>query len=146
MCCACNRRDSSPPKHTAQQKDGLLSDGWATTPSIASSGDLKTMVVSHLTAVSDSSNEPSKSGVVDFGRGADAATWRMRQLQFEARALGREQVESLGRDLSAIASRAAEIAAGGEAYSVGARELCSRLADELPRKVQLLMTLAQRED
>jgi hypothetical protein len=104
------------------------------------------MALSHLTTVADSGGEPSKSGVVDFGRGADAATWRMRQLQFEARALGREQLEALARDLSSLAARAAEICAGGEAYPVGARELASRLADELPRKSQLLMALAQRDD
>lgn len=105
------------------------------------------MAISHLTTVPDSGAEPGKSGVVDMGRGGgDVAAWRMRQLQFEARALGREQVEGLARDLGAIATRAAEIAAGGDAYPVGARELCSRLADELPRKVQLLLTLARRED
>jgi hypothetical protein len=105
------------------------------------------MAISHLTTVPDSGAEPGKSGVVDMGRGGgDVAAWRMRQLQFEARALGREQVEGLARDLGAMATRAAEIAAGGDAYPVGARELCSRLADELPRKVQLLLTLARRED
>jgi len=106
------------------------------------------MAISHLTTVTDSGVEPGKSGVVDMGRGGggDVAAWRMRQLQFEARALGREQVEGLARDLGAMATRAAEIAGGGDAYPVGARELCSRLADELPRKVQLLLTLARRED
>ena len=104
------------------------------------------MALSHLTTVAEGSGEPTKSGVVDFGRGADAATWRMRQLQFEARALGREQLETLARDLSSLATRAAEISAGGEAYPVGARELASRLADELPRKAQLLLSLARRED
>jgi len=105
------------------------------------------MAISHLTTVPDSGAEPGKSGVVDMGRGGgDVAAWRMRQLQFEARALGREQVEGLARDLGAIATRATEIAGGGDAYPVGARELCSRLADELPRKVQLLLTLARRED
>jgi hypothetical protein len=105
------------------------------------------MAISHLTTVPDSGAEPGKSGVVDMGRGGgDVAAWRMRQLQFEARALGREQVEGLARDLGTIATRAAEIAGGGDAYPVGARELCSRLADELPRKVQLLLTLARRED
>jgi hypothetical protein len=104
------------------------------------------MAISHLTTVPDSGAEPAKGGLVDIGRGGDVAAWRMRQLQFEARALGREQVEGLARDLGGIATRAAEIAGGGDAYPVGARELCSRLADELPRKVQLLLTLARRED
>ncbi len=110
------------------------------------------MVVSHLTTVSDNGDEPSKGGVVDIGRGGgdrgggDGTAWRMRQLQFEARALGREQLEGLARDLGALATRAAEIAGGGDAYPVGARELASRLADELPRKAQLMLSLARRED
>lgn len=105
------------------------------------------MALTHLSTVSDLAAEPAKGGVVDMGRGGgDAAAWRMRQLQFEARALGREQIEALARDLGALATRAAEVAGGGDAYPVGARELCSRLADELPRKVQLLLTLARRED
>ncbi|HEY1426640.1 MAG TPA: hypothetical protein VGF50_08215 [Caulobacteraceae bacterium] len=99
-----------------------------------------------MSTVSDHGAEPSKTGVVDIGRGGDSTTWRMRQLQFEARALGREQIEALARDLGAIATRAGEVAAGGDAYPVGARELCSRLADELPARVQLLLTLARRED
>jgi len=104
------------------------------------------MAASHLTTVSDNSSESSKAGVVDIARGADAAAWRMRQLQFEARALGREQIEALARDLGAIATRAAEIAGGGEVYPVGARDIAKRMAEDLPRKVQLLLTLAQRED
>jgi hypothetical protein len=105
------------------------------------------MAPSHLTTVPDNGPEPSKGGVVDIGRGGgDVAAWRMRQLQFEARALGREQVEGLARDLGALATRAAEIAGGGDAYPVGARELCTRLADDLPLKVQLLLTLARREE
>jgi hypothetical protein len=104
------------------------------------------MALTHLSTVSDNGAEPSKGEVVEIGRGGDAVTWRMRQLQFEARALGREQIEALARDLGVIATRAGEIAGGGDAYPVGARELCSRLADELPSRVQLLLTLARRED
>ena len=104
------------------------------------------MALTHLSTVSDNGPETSKSGVVEIGRGGDAAAWRMRQLQFEARALGREQIEAIARDLGAIATRAAEVAGGGDAYPVGARELCSRLADELPTRVQLLLTLARREE
>ena len=104
------------------------------------------MAVTHLTTVSDSGDEPAKGAVVDLGRGPESAAWRIQQLQHEARGMAREQVDAFARDLSAIATRAAEIAGGGDAYPVGARELCSRLADELPRKVQLLLTLARRED
>ncbi len=103
------------------------------------------MAASYLTTVPASGAEPPKGGVVDIGRGGDTTAWRIRQLQLEARALGREQVEAFARDLGALATRAAEIAAGGDAYPVGARELAGRLADDLPGKVQLLLTLARRE-
>jgi len=43
-----------------------------------------------------------------------------------------------------MAQRAAEIADGGEAYPVGARELASRIAEDLPHKAQLLTALLSR--
>jgi hypothetical protein len=104
------------------------------------------MAVTHLTTVQDSNDEPGKGAVVELGRGVDSAAWRIQQLQHEARGMAREQTEAFARDLSALASRAAEIAGGGEAYAVGARELASRLAKELPPKAQLLRTLLSRED
>ena len=104
------------------------------------------MAVSHLTTVSDNAETPPKGSVVEFGRGGpESAAWRIRQLQYEAHALAREQIESFARDLSAMAARAAEISAGGEAYAVGARDLASRLAEDLTHKAQLLLTLVSRE-
>ena len=103
------------------------------------------MALTHLTTVSDNSEDSGKGAVVELGRGPDSAAWRMRQLQHEARSLAREQLESFARDLSTLAQRSAEIAAGGEAYPVGARQMASRLADELPHKAQLLLTLLSRE-
>jgi hypothetical protein len=103
------------------------------------------MTVSHLTAVSAATDEPGKGEVVDLGRGAESVAWRMRQLQYEARGLAREQLEAFAKDLNAMAKRAADIAGGGESYPVGARELASRLAQDLPRKAQLLTTLLSRE-
>jgi hypothetical protein len=84
--------------------------------------------------------------VVDLGRGSESTAWRIRQLQFEARGLAREQIDGFARDLSALATRAAEIAGGGEAYPVGAREVASRLAEELPHKAQLLLSLLSRTE
>jgi hypothetical protein len=103
------------------------------------------MAASHLTPVPDTDDEPAKGAVVGLGRGPDSAAWRIQQLQHEARGMAREQIEAFARDLSALASRSAEIAGGGEAYPVGARELASRLAQELPPKAQLLRTLLSRE-
>jgi len=103
------------------------------------------MAVSHLTTVPDMNDEPAKGSVVELGRGAESAAWRIQQLQHEARSMAREQIEAFARDLSSMATRAAEIAGGGDAYAVGARELASRLAQELPQKAQLLRTLLSRE-
>jgi hypothetical protein len=103
------------------------------------------MAASHLIPVADTGGESPKGEVVEFGRGAETTAWRMRQLQFEARSLAREQVEALARDLAAVATRASEIADGGEAYPVGVRELCTRLAEDLPRKAQTLLTLSRRD-
>lgn len=104
------------------------------------------MAVSHLTTVSDANGEAAKGSVIDLGRGAESAAWRIRQLQHEARGMAREQIEAFARELNAMAQRAAKIAGGGDAYAVGARELASRLAKELPPKAQLLLTLLSREE
>ena len=103
------------------------------------------MAASHLTPVPDTNDEPAKGAVVEFGRGPETAAWRIQQLQHEARGMAREQIEAFARDLNTLSTRAAEIAGGGDAYAVGARELASRLAQELPQKAQLLLTLLSRE-
>ena len=104
------------------------------------------MAFTQLTTVSETESEGAKGAVVELGpRGPDSASWRMRQLQHEARSLAREQLESFARDLSALAARATEIAGGGEHYPVGARDIASRLAAELPPKSQLLLTLLSRD-
>ncbi len=46
--------------------------------------------------------------------------------------------------LIATAKMALEIADGGEVYSIGAREICRRLADELPRTVQTLQVITKK--
>ena len=97
------------------------------------------MAVSHLTA-----NEPIRGEVVDLGRTPESAARRIRQLQQEAHDLAREQIETFAQNLNAIARSAAEIAGGGEAYPVGARELASRIAEDLPHKAQLLTALLGR--
>src|SRR3569832_342230 len=59
---------------------------------------------------------------------------KIKRLQAEARALAREQVNAL----------AAEIAAGGEAYPVGARELARKLAEDTPRAIQTFEAILHR--
>jgi hypothetical protein len=98
-----------------------------------------TMTLSHFTAA-----EPTRGEIVDLGRTPESAARRIRQLQQEAHDLAREQIEAFAEDLTALARQAAQIADGGEAYPVGARELASRIAEDLPYKAQLLTALLGR--
>ncbi len=74
----------------------------------------------------------------------ETRTQRVRRLQEEARALAREQISEFEVLLIATAKMALEIADGGEVYSIGAREICRRLADELPRTVQTLQVITKK--
>ena len=74
----------------------------------------------------------------------ETRTQRVRRLQEEARALAREQISEFEVLLAATAKMALEIADGGEVYSIGAREICRRLADELPRTVQTLQVISKK--
>jgi hypothetical protein len=69
---------------------------------------------------------------------------RVKRLQMEARALAVEQVEALEKALKTAAAMAAEIAEGGDAYPVGARELAGRLAADLPLKGETLRAIVGR--
>jgi hypothetical protein len=80
----------------------------------------------------------------DLGRGPETTAQRVKRLQAEARLLAREEVERLDRGLSDLAVLAAEIAAGGDAYPAGVRELASRIASDLPQKAQGLRSLVSR--
>lgn len=103
------------------------------------------MAASHLTAVpSPPDGAPPAGEVYDLGRELETGAQRIRRLQQEARLLAREQLEAFEHDLNAIAERAAEIVAGGEVYPVGARELASRLAEDLPKKAQTLASILMR--
>ena len=99
------------------------------------------MATSHLTPVPD---EGAGASIVELGLGPESAARRIRQLQREARDLAREQTEAFARDLQSMAERAGEIAAGGEIYAVGVREVAVRLAEDLAHKAQLLSTIASR--
>lgn len=74
----------------------------------------------------------------------ESRTQRVRRLQEEARALAREQISEFELLIDATAKMALEIADGGEVYSIGAREICRRLADELPRTLQTLQVISKK--
>lgn len=85
-----------------------------------------------------------ESEVYDLMRAPESTTERVRRLQMEARALAIEQVEALEKILNDAATLADEIAKGGDAYPVGAREIASRLAEDLPAKAQTIKAIVSR--
>ena len=86
----------------------------------------------------------AESEIYDLMRAPETTSDRVRRLQMEARALAVEQVEALERVLKQAADMAREIADGGDAYPVGARELAGRLASDLPARAETLKAIVQR--
>ncbi|MFC5345990.1 hypothetical protein ACETK8_05105 [Brevundimonas staleyi] len=86
----------------------------------------------------------AESEVYDLMRGPQTTADRVKQLQAEARALAIEQVEALEKILGEAAALADEIAKGGDAYPVGAREIASRLAEDLPAKAETIKAIVAR--
>jgi hypothetical protein len=82
--------------------------------------------------------------VYDLMRTPETTSDRVRRLQMEARALAVEQVETLEKVLMQAAAMAKEIADGGDAYPVGARELAGRLASDLPARAETLKAIVSR--
>lgn len=99
----------------------------------------------NVVPVSIPNHMPSVQSLVDATTIArENRSQRVNRLQEEARSLAREQIAELEVLLDATARMASEISEGGEAYSVGAREVCRRLADELPRTLQILQMVSHR--
>lgn len=69
---------------------------------------------------------------------------KVRRLQAEAASLAREQVVSLEHALGEVARLSNEIAQGGEAYPVGARDLARRLAEDADNTVKTLEMILSR--
>ena len=101
-------------------------------------------------AVRNSSAKPdlrlvsAESEIYDLMRAPETTAGRVRRLQLEARALAVEQVEALEKVLKQAAEMAREIAEGGDAYPVGAREIASRLVVDLPIKADTIRTIVAR--
>jgi len=86
----------------------------------------------------------AESEVYDLMRPAQSPAERVRRLQAEARALALEQVEALDAALATAAALARDIADGGDAYPVGARDMAARLADDLPNRAASLRAVVNR--
>ena len=86
----------------------------------------------------------AQAEVYDLMRQPETTADRVKRLQLEARALAVEQVEALEVLLIKAADMAREIAEGGDAYPVGARELANRLASDLPSTSETLKAIVSR--
>ncbi len=82
--------------------------------------------------------------VYNLMRTPETTAERVKRLQMEARALALEEVEALERLLKEAAEKARAVADGGDAYPVGARELASRLASDLPGKAETIRSIVTK--
>ncbi|MBU1385520.1 MAG: hypothetical protein KKG14_07435 [Alphaproteobacteria bacterium] len=87
---------------------------------------------------------PGDAEIYDLMRSPETTSERVRRLQLEARALAVEQVEALERVLMEASRMAKDIADGGDAYPVGARELANRLSADLPARAETLKAIVSR--
>jgi hypothetical protein len=70
------------------------------------------------------------SNLADTAGPVETVAQKVRRLQVEAASLAREQVLTLEHALAEVTRLSMEIAEGGEAYPVGAREIARRLAED----------------
>lgn len=87
---------------------------------------------------------PGLSALYDLMQVSESRSGKVRRLQVEARALALEELGALDQLLVRTAAAASEVADGGEAYPVGARELASRLAMDLNNKAETLRMILGR--
>lgn len=92
-----------------------------------------------LTVVSDIAQTKTRDPV-----SAEPIADRVRRLQAEAREIAREHVTALEQALVAVSRLAGEIADGGEAYPVGAREVARQLIDECQGRAGTLDAILAR--
>lgn len=85
-----------------------------------------------------------EAAVYDLMRAPESTAERVKRLQAEARALALEQVEALEEVLLKASAMAREIAEGGDAYPVGARELAARLVQDLPAKAETMKAIVAK--
>lgn len=69
---------------------------------------------------------------------------RIRRLQAEAVSLAKDHIGELERALETVNELALEISEGGDAYPVGARELCRRLADDACSRAMTLNAIVHK--
>jgi hypothetical protein len=76
--------------------------------------------------------------------GAETLAERIRRLQAEAAMMAREHIEELEHKLDEVRQLSEDIAEGGSAYPVGAREVARRLVEESSMRAQTLDAIVSR--
>jgi len=76
--------------------------------------------------------------------GEETLSSRIRRLQAEARQMAREHVAVLEATLMGVVATAAEIADGGDAYPVGAREMARQLVADTEARMLSLEAIMTR--
>jgi hypothetical protein len=84
------------------------------------------------------------SSLADTAAPVETVAQKVRRLQAEAASLAREQVLALEYALAEVTRLSAEIAEGGEAYPVGAREIARRLAEDSEASAKTLEMICSR--
>jgi hypothetical protein len=69
---------------------------------------------------------------------------RVRRLQAEAKQLAKDHIHALTAAISEAEHMAAEIAAGGDAYPAGVRDLARRFAEDCEIRVQTVEAISGR--
>lgn len=77
-------------------------------------------------------------------RRAETVSERVRRLQTEARQLAGEHVKELKDAMSDLQRLAGEIAAGGDAYAPGIRDVARRLVEDMESRVQTIEAINAR--
>ncbi|MHB8528296.1 MAG: hypothetical protein ACYC8V_02145 [Caulobacteraceae bacterium] len=80
----------------------------------------------------------------EIDRPAERLSDRIHRLQAEARNLAQGHIVLLCAALAEVSRLAEEVADGGDAYPVGARELCRRLTEDVTFQSRTLSVIAGR--
>lgn len=86
----------------------------------------------------------TEAAVYDLMRAPETTAERVKRLQLEAHALALEEIDQFEKLLTQAADKAREIAAGGDAYPVGAREIAARIAADLPVRAETIRSIVGR--
>jgi len=87
---------------------------------------------------------PAKAEIYAIGTAPESRAERVRRMQATARSLAREEIQAMKTAMAGLARMAGDVAAGGEAYPVGIREIASRLGRELEAHSKSVEVLLMR--